>query len=144
MVHALREAHRVLAPNGVAVDLRPAAVHRRVAIEHRGRRRHLGVMRERFDLERAADQAVTEAVRDGWYRTAPRRRFPCTRFLDTLADFRGWLAEFYTLTGSPSHEWLVQRIERALDEWPAGSRIVVTAPVTVGLLKKQRPHKVRS
>ena len=34
MVHALREAHRVITPNGVVVEMRPAAIHRRVAVEH--------------------------------------------------------------------------------------------------------------
>jgi len=56
--------------------------------------------------------------------------------MDTLEDYCTWLGEFYTVTDSPPHEWLVERIERALEKAPEGSRIIITAPVTVRLLKK--------
>ena len=56
--------------------------------------------------------------------------------MDTLEDYCTWLGEFYTVTDSPPHEWLVERIERTLEKAPEGSRIIITAPVTVRLLKK--------
>ena len=136
MVHALREAHRVIAPDGVVVEARPAAIHRRVAVQSGKVRRHVGVMRENFHRERHADRAVANAVRAGWFREGAVRSFSCTRTMDTLEDYCTWLGEFYTVTDSPPHEWLVERIERTLEKAPEGSRIIITAPVTVRLLKK--------
>src|SRR3989442_11616899 len=113
MVHALREAHRVLAPAGILVDLRPAAAHRRVAIA-RGRREHrIGVMRELFHDELAADRAVAHAVREGWFGIERRMRFDCRRVMDTVEEFREWLGEVDTRRAPPSHEWLGRRVERA-------------------------------
>src|SRR5262245_22502850 len=137
MVHALREAHRVLAPDGVAVEMRPAAIHRRVSIESGKRRRHVGVMRENFKREHEADRAVARAVRAGWFREVSVRTFPCTRIMDTLTDYTKWLGDFYAISGSPSHEWLERKLERALDAAPNGSRIIITAPVTIRLLEKR-------
>ena len=136
MVHALREAHRVVAPGGVVIEMRPSAIHRRVAVERGKTRRHIGVMRENFHRERQADRAVARAVRAGWFRERAARSFSCTRIMDTLEDYRTWLGDFYAVTNSPPHEWLVERIEHALETAPDGSRIIVTAPVTVRLLKK--------
>ena len=136
MVHALREAHRVLAPDGVVIEARPAAVHRRVAVQSATVRRHVGVMRENFHRERQADRAMASAVRAGWFREGAVRSFSCTRTMDTLEDYCTWLGEFYAVTDSPPHEWLVERIERALEKAPEASRIIITAPVTVRLLKK--------
>ena len=136
MVHALREAHRVVARNGAVIEMRPAAIHRRVAVERGKTRRHVGVMRENFKRERQADRAVARALRAGWFREGPVRDFPCTRIMDTLTDYCTWLGEFYAVTDSPPHEWLVARIERALEVSPARSRIIITAPVTVWVLKK--------
>ena len=137
MVHALREAHRVITPNGVVVEMRPSAVHRRVAVERGKRRSHVGLMRENFKREYQADRAVARTVREGLFDEERVRDFSCTRIMDTLGDYRTWLDDFYTLTDSPSHEWLVARIQRALEASPAASRIIITAPVTVRLLRER-------
>ncbi len=47
MVHALREAHRVLKPDGLLLDLRPGPVHRRVGIEVYGHYEQLAIMGEK-------------------------------------------------------------------------------------------------
>ena len=65
MVHALREAHRVIKPNGILIDLRPALVHRRVGIERAGRFRQLGRMYESLDDDREANRSVAYVLRAG-------------------------------------------------------------------------------
>src|SRR5262245_3721181 len=137
MVHALHEAQRVLRPNGLLVDLRPAAAHRRVGLTQAGHYRLLGIMREKFDNDRAADRAVTEVEREGWFKEEGRTRFACDRIMDSLEEFQEWLAEFTNLGTLPSHGWLVQRVERALEATGEAARIVVSGPLVLRLLRKQ-------
>lgn len=137
MVHALHEAQRVLRPNGLLVDLRPAAVHRRVGVTQADLYRPLGVMREKFDDDRAADRAVTQVEREGRFKAEGRTRFACHRIMDSLDEFQEWLAEFVNLGKLPSHDWLVQRVERALDVTGGKTGIVVSGPLVLRVLRKQ-------
>jgi len=137
MVHALREAQRVLKLNGILVDLRPAAVHRRVGVAHADLYQPLGRMREKFDDDRAADRAVADVVHEGLFKAEGRRRFTCNRIMDSLDEFREWIIEFVTLDKLPSHDWLVERVERALNVKRGKPRIVVSGPLVLRVLRKQ-------
>src|SRR5262245_36498274 len=112
MVHALLEAHRVLKPNGILIDLRPAAVHRRVGIVDSDGYRLSWMMRETFEDDLAADRAVAKVTSQGRFKARSRTRFPCYRVMDTMDDFRTWLDDFIEKGKFPSHDWLVQRLER--------------------------------
>ncbi len=129
MVHALREAHRVLRPGGMLVDLRPEAVHRRVGIGEGRRWRLVGVMREGFEEDWAADRAVAQVLRDRMFRAGRRRRFVLDRVMDGTADLRDWIAEFGQRRALASHRWLLGRVERALERTPG--RIVGRGPVVL-------------
>jgi hypothetical protein len=137
MVHALHEAQRVLRPDGLLVDLRPAAVHRRVGVIQAGRYRPLGAMRETFDDDRAADCAVTQVEGEGRLKAEGRAVFACNRIMDSLDEFQEWLADFVKLGNLPSHDWLVRRVERALDVAGGRARVVVSGPLVLRLLRKQ-------
>lgn len=136
MVHALLEAHRVLKPNGLVLDLRPAAVHRRVGIVQDDGYRLLWVMREGFDDDRAADRAVAYVTGDRTFKAESRIRFPCFRVMDTVDEFREWLTDFITRNEHQAHDWLLRRLERKLDSTTTKTRIVVSAPLVLGVLRK--------
>jgi len=146
MVHALLEAHRVLKPDGLLLDLRPAAVHRRVGIAQGDDYQLLWRMRESFEDDHAADRAIAQVTGDGHFKPAGRTRFPCFRTMDTLDEFREWLEDF-DKRKLQSHDWLVQRLERKLDAMArdveradtrtAKPKIVVSAPLALRVLRKQ-------
>ena len=136
MVHALREAHRVLKPDGILIDLRPAPKHRRVGLGEGQRWQLVGVMREKFDDDLAADHAVTQILREGLFRRETRAEFDLERVMDTMQDFRAWLDEFVQLGKLPSHVWLVNRLERAQKKQRAGTKIVVRGPLRMSVMRK--------
>lgn len=136
MVHALHEAQRVLKPDGFLVDLRPAAVHRRVGITRKGLYEELAAMREKFDDDRAANRAVTHVLREGLFKAESRTQFDCPRVLDTLDEFQAWMEEFSQVGGLPPHDWLVQRVERVLSSKRGKSKIVIRGPLVMRVLRK--------
>jgi len=135
MVHALCEAHRVLKPNGLLIDMRPAAKHRRVGLGRGKRWQQVGVMREKFDDDIASDRAVRQVLREGLFHRETRVEVNIDRVMDSLQDFRVWLDDFST-DKLPSHDWLYERVERALAKEPASARIAVRGPLKIALLKK--------
>lgn len=137
MVHALREAHRVLKPNGILVDLRPALVHRRVGIERAGCYRQLGTLREPLDDDRAANRSVSYVLRSGLFKAEWRTQFDCRRVMDSLSDFRTFMDEFVTLrTDLPPQQWLIQRVERAVNTTGGKKKIVVRGRLLMNVLRK--------
>ena len=135
-MHALHEAHRVLKPDGLLIDLRPAAVHRRIGITRAGRYRQLGLMREEFDDDFAANRAVAHVVQQGLFKTEWRTQFDCRRRMDTFAEFRVWMEELITLGKLPSHAELIQKVERAFKASHGKREIVVRGPLRLRVLRK--------
>jgi hypothetical protein len=135
MVHALTEAHRVLKPDGLLIDMRPAAKHRRAVLGEGKRWRFVGAMREKFDDDIASDRAVRQVMREGLFRREARTEINIDRVMDTLQDFRAWLDDFST-DKLPSHDWLYRKVERALTKEPDGTKITVRGPLKIGVLIK--------
>jgi len=135
MVHALTEAQRVLKPNGILIDLRSAAKHRCAGLGERKRWKLVGVMREDFADDIAADRAVKQVVREGLFQQESLVEFDLDRVMDTLQDLRAWLDDFST-DKLPSHDWLYQRVERALEKKRDGTKIAVRGLMRLRLLRK--------
>ena len=136
MVHALHEAHRVLKPDAILIDLRPKHQHRRVGIGAGERWEFVGAMRERFDDDLAANHAVAQVLREGLVRRGPRIEFMLERVMDSLTDFHVWLDEFVTEDKFPSHKWLIAQVERALAAHRRPTKIVVRGPLVLRVLRK--------
>ena len=134
MVHALRQARRVLKPDGVLIDLRPDIRYFRAGILAAGRYRYLGIIRDRFDGARAANRALTQSLAQGVLRQASRTRFEIDLVLRSPAAFREWIAEFTDRGDLPEHERLVQQADRALRRRPGEAVIVVRLRLVMRVL----------
>jgi hypothetical protein len=140
MVHALTEAHRVLKSNGILIDLRPAARHRRIGLGAGKQWKFIGAMQEPFDDDYAADRAVKQILRDGFFRKESQTQFMLDRVMDNLQDFRTWFDDFPDDI-TPSQDVLYKKVERAVMNQPAETKITVRGPLRLGVLRKiSRDH----
>ena len=134
MVHALHEVQRVLQPDGILFDLRPAPVHRGVGILSDAGYQEIGVMREDLTDDYFANHAVKQVVREGLFKSERYTEFNCNRVMDTLRDFRTWLFDFVD-RGNPSQDSLLDRVERAYPTIRGKKKIVISAPLMLRRLR---------
>ena len=135
MVHALTEAHRVLKVNGILIDLRPSHKHRRAGLGEGKDWQMIGMMRENFDDDLAADRAVKQVIRKGLFRQESLVEFDLDRVMDTLSDLRAWFNDF-NVNQLPTHKWLYQKVERALAKKTAVAKITVRGLMRLGVMIK--------
>ena len=136
MVHALQEAHRVLKPQGLLIDLRPAPAHRRLGLGEGRRWQFVGLLHEVLDDDHAADAAVAQVVRERLFRRESRTQFQFDRVMDTLDEVRVWLGDFDQRRELPSHEPLLERLQRKRDRLKTPEKITVRGPIRLALLRK--------
>ena len=136
MVHALQEAHRVLKPNGILIDLRPAPAHRRLGIGEGRRWQFVGRLHEVLDDDHAADAAVARVVRQGLFGTEKRTEFQLDRVLDAVEEARDFLADFDQRRDLPPHTPLLKRLERRYSRLRQPQKIVVRGPMHLAILRK--------
>ncbi len=140
MVHALKEAHRVLKPNGLLIDLRPAPAHRRLGLGEGRRWREVGPLHEVLDDDYAADESVARMVREGYLRPEKRMRFQLDRVMDTVEDARAFIDDFDQRREIPTHAPLLERAEqeRARRGKPP-QKITIRGPMKLVVLRKLEP-----
>src|SRR5690349_10682368 len=137
MVHALHEAQRVLQPDGILFDLRPAPVHRLIAIQSAAGVQEIGAMREDLTDDYAANRAVKQVIREGLFKSETFMQFNCNRLMDNLKEFQAWLLDFTTLgrEHSSAHNWLSERVERAYHAIPGRKKIIIHSPLLLRRLR---------
>ena len=95
MVHALSEALRVLTPDGVLIDLRPAQSNRRVEVDLPEARLFIGEIdyAYRIPQHQAADAALRESLAMASLRLEHRTVFEFVVDLDTASDLRDFAGQ---------------------------------------------------
>jgi hypothetical protein len=92
MVHALREAWRLLTPQGILIDQRPLSTEGPVDIVFAGTSDLAGIMDMNLGLEHdiAADQAIEYVVNDNSYKELSTEKFQVAYYWKTV---RGMVAD---------------------------------------------------
>jgi SAM-dependent methyltransferase len=148
MVHALEEAHRVLKPDGILIDLRPAPAHRQLGLGVGRRWQRVGSLHEILDDDHAADAAVATVVRRGMFRPEKRTRFMLDRVLDSAQEVRDFIVEFDQRRDNSPHERLVARLERQHGDDIEKRKVSIRGPMHLAVFSKlpapQSTRKERS
>jgi len=96
MVHALSEIHRVLAPDGILIDLRPLLDEWPLEVVTMSDRQKAGRtvdLAEPLSDDRAANQAVSEIEKRRWFIREREENFPFNYYWDTPTDMQEYLDE---------------------------------------------------
>jgi hypothetical protein len=96
MVHALEEIRRVLASSGLLIDLRPLLERWPVEVTWGNEFRPVGRLvdlPEGLSDDQAANQAMEEAARRGWFTFEQGKRFSLFYSWDTASEMEQFLRE---------------------------------------------------
>ncbi|MBI3739959.1 MAG: hypothetical protein HY258_13005 [Chloroflexi bacterium] len=96
MVHALSEIHRVLTPNGILIDLRPMLDRWPLEVVSAGKHEEAGRvtdLAEPLSDDQAANQAVAEIAKRGWFVRQREEVFPFLYYWDTPKEMQEYLDE---------------------------------------------------
>lgn len=96
MVHALEEIWRVLIPNGILIDVRPLADNWRVevvSLREVKKTGHVEDLPEQTNGDKAANAAVAEAERRGWFKREQDELFPFIYSWDTPSEMEEFVEE---------------------------------------------------
>jgi hypothetical protein len=139
MVHALKEAHKVLKPAGVLIDLRPELQNRRAGLGEGPDIEWVGQTSEDLEDDLAANRAVARVLREGLFRRESRVAFDLDRVMDTLDDFSDWLDNSASLRRKAVNTELYQQLEQAALRRAGPRRITVRGPLMLAVLRKTNP-----
>ena len=138
MVHALGEIHRVLAPNGVLIDLRPLANRWSIEVFSARETREIGHVTDLplgLEDDKAANQAMKNAESNGWFTRESEAFFPLHYVWDTASEMEKWIdEEWENFIGLDDEIRKATRSAWALGD--ADSRVRVRAKMLITKWKK--------
>ena len=138
MVHALDEIRRVLVTDGVLIDLRPMAGQWRVEVFSDRELRQTGTLTDLpagLEDDKAANQAMAEGERTGWFLREKEGLFPIYYIWDSASEMEEWIAAEWE-----GYVGLGEEVRRATrSAWALGdadSRVRVEVQVLITRWKK--------
>lgn len=104
---ALREAWRLLRPDGVLLDVRPTADLTLLAFDWHAGQRFLGPIADpdRAPRQAAVDEASSWMAREGFFAPAQSERFTVHAYYDTLSDLQQHIATCWTTACPSPRQW---------------------------------------
>ena len=97
MVHALKEAHRILVPKGIMIDVRPLSVDVPLEIIYKGGRESAGILDLSPDIDKdiAADRAIECVILDRIYKESYVEYFDFAYYWKTIKGMEEDLEDYW-------------------------------------------------
>ena len=134
MVHALDEIRSVLVQDGVLIDLRPLGDKWRVEVFSARETRQTGTMTDLpagVEDDNAANQAMREGERRGWFLSESEKLFSIHYIWDTASEMEEWIdSEWEGFVGLGEETRRATRSAWALGDADSQVRVEVKVLIT--------------
>ena len=137
MVRALKEIWRVLTPNGILIDLRPIHLFWPVEVMTGDKVVVAGEIDSRpFKVnDDAADDALKQVEREGWFASESTGEFAYTSAWDTLAEMIAYGEENWS-TFMPLPESLMSSVQALIMKGGANTRVRIQRDIGIRRYRK--------
>jgi hypothetical protein len=138
MVHALKEAHRILVPHGIMIDVRPLSVDIPLEIIYRGGRESAGILDLSPDIDKdiAADRAIESVVKDHIFTQSKVEIFDFAYYWKTIKGMEEDLEEYWKDDVIVPEE-VIQRAHMLFKKRHPQTKIRVGVQMKLGKYEKQ-------
>ncbi len=138
MVHALKEAHRVLVPQGIMVEVRPLSVNVPLEIVYAGGSESAGIvdMSPGVGKDQCVDRAIESVILDRMYIESKVEYFDFTYNWKTIKGMEDDLEENWKDEVVIPEE-VIKQAHVLFDKWRPQSQLRVAARMKMGKYEKQ-------
>jgi len=135
MVHALQSAKKILAPDGILINVHDLPVPHVIELQADGKTTRAGWLFAEgdFKIERAAYAAITQVVLDSQFILVDEQDFDFRAYTDGLKEFQDWLAESWDTSIIPDQT--LRRIEEISREALSPVKIILKSPARMTKLR---------
>jgi hypothetical protein len=134
MVHALAEISRVLAPDGILLDIRPLAERWPVevaSIRESQAAGHVSDLAEELAADKAAEQAMQLAISKNWYTRERVENFPFFYYWDSPNEMQEYIEdEWEDFVNIDAGSWATIRAMWAVANADARLRVRIKMQIT--------------
>jgi len=137
MVHALKEAWRILVPHGTLIDVRPLSIDVPLEIVYEGGRADAGMVdfSPGVDLDADADNAMISVTAEGIYTLAREELFDFTYYWKTVKGMQDDIKEYWEgEVNIPEQVW--QRARQLFDKRRPKTQIRLAMRMKLGKYEK--------
>jgi hypothetical protein len=137
MVHALKEAHRILVPQGIMIDVRPLSIDVPLEVIYTEGSESAGMLDLSPDIEKdiAADRAIESVLIDGIYKELNVEYFDFAYYWGTIKDMQEDLEEYWK-DDVIVPEGVIQQARRLFNKQHLQTQFRVGAQMKLGKYEK--------
>jgi hypothetical protein len=138
MVHALKQVHSMLQPEGLLVNVHDIPVQHVIEVHSAGSVIKAGWLSdsEDFDNERLAFNALAQVVSENYFLLIDERDLIVNIHADNMQELQEWLAEWWELAVIPENT--IQRVDDILRQVEQPTTVVLKVPNRMTKLKAVR------
>jgi hypothetical protein len=135
MVHALRQTHRLLQPDGLLVNVHDLPAPHVIEVHSSETVHKVGWLMDEDDFEstRLSLNALAQVVADHYFILEDERHFGYNIYVDDLDELQEWLAEWWSSAILPGP--IIQRLAELTRDPAQSTRIVLALQARMSKLR---------